>query len=81
MHNMDDGKTLTFNYELVANWKLTECSEASVLLQERIDTKHRVTVGQAFSGATRMVRTTEGVCRKNIKAGLEWLSRVELGAQ
>jgi hypothetical protein len=69
------GGGLALEQTLTTNWRLSRPQEGLVLLQEQVETSHE---SGALSGAVRMVRTTEGASRKNIKAGLELLSRLDL---
>ena len=65
------------HYKVEANWKLTN-AKGQVLFQERIDTDHEATFSDAFAGGNRMVCATEGAGMKNIQAGLEAISALNL---
>ena len=69
--------TVGIHYKVEANWKLTN-SKGQVLFQERIDTDHEATFSDAFAGGNRMVSATEGAGLKNIQAGLEAISKLDL---
>ena len=69
--------TVGIHYKVEANWKLTN-SKGQVMFQERIDTDHEATFSDAFAGGNRMVSATEGAGLKNIQAGLEAISKLDL---
>lgn len=69
--------TVGIHYKVEANWKLTN-SKGQVMFQERIDTDHEATFSDAFAGGNRMVSATEGAGLKNVQAGLEAISKLNL---
>jgi len=63
---------------LRADWTLTQVPGDRVLWHDRIGSSYTATVGQAFSGATRLRKATEGAARQNIELGLAQLAQLKL---
>jgi len=77
INSMQAETTVGIHYKVEANWKLTN-SKGQVMFQKRIDTDHEATFSDAFAGGNRMVSATEGAGLKNIQAGLEAISKLDL---
>lgn len=62
---------------LRADWRLVELKENRELWHERVLSSHTSTVGDAFSGTTRLRLANEGAARKNIEQGLARLAALD----
>jgi len=60
-----------------SKWTIYDAATDEVIRRELITASHTATVGDAFVGITRLRLANEGAVRKNIEAGIKWLSSLE----
>ncbi len=69
---------LTFDVDLEAGWSLTRVGDARVMLRKSIRSTGQASMGDAFSGVTRLSLAVEAAARSNIEQGLAEIARLDL---
>ncbi len=61
-----------------AAWSLVDTASKDIVMRESIKSGYTVTMGEAFSGLTRLRLAVEGSARENIRMGLTAISKLQL---
>jgi hypothetical protein len=69
---------MTFDVTIETNWTLTRRADSKVFWQKSLTSTGTATMGDAFSGVTRLRLANEKAARMNIEAALKELSTLSL---
>ena len=70
------GFNLTSRMEV--GWNLVNTATGKQVMRKAINSSYTATMGEALVGVTRMRFATEGAAKKNIKEGLQEISKLDL---
>jgi hypothetical protein len=68
----------SFTVKMEVGWTLKRADNGKTVWQDSIKSEFTATVGDSFSGRTRLRHATEGAARNNISAGLARISELNL---
>ena len=59
-------------------WNLVDAATGKQVMRKTISSSYTATVGEAFAAVTRIRLATQGAARKNIKEGIQEISKLDL---
>lgn len=62
-------------------WSLSRVASGETVWQALIESEYTATIGDAFAGAVRMRKATEGAARKNIEEAIRRIAAADLAPQ